>query len=192
MELPIQVTFRNMERDPSIETTVRRRSAMLEKYFPRMVGCRVVIEAPHRRHRTGNLFHVRVDATIAGKELVVRRAPPERGSHAGVQVAIRDAFDATRRVLMDEARRRRGQVKGHLGTAYGRVAKLDARNGYGFLRSEDGREIYFHAHSVLDGFEHLAVGSRVRFSEERGNEGPQASTVSISGKRTRRPVTARP
>lgn len=192
MELPVQITFRNMERDPAIESIVRRRSATLEKYFPRMVGCRVVIEAPHRRHRTGNLFHVRVDATIAGKELVVRRDPPERGSHADLRVAIREAFDATRRLLMDEARRRRGQVKGHLGTAYGRIALLDAGKGFGFLRAADGRDIYFHAHSVLDGFDSLAVGARVRFTEERGNEGPQASTVVISGKRTRGPVTARP
>ena len=188
----MQVTFRNMERDPRLEEMVRRRSATLEKCFPGMVGCRVVIEAPHRRHHTGNLFQVRVDTTIVGKALVKRRHPPERGSHADVRVAIRDAFDATRRVLRDEARRRRGQVKSHLGTAYGRVAKLDARNGYGFLRAGDGREIYFHAHSVLDGFEHLTIGSRVRFTEERGNEGPQASTVAISGKRTRGPMMARP
>jgi len=192
MEQPLQITFRNMERDPGIEAIARRRSASLEKFFPRIVGCRVVIEAPHRRHRRGNLFHVRVAATVAGKKLVVRRDPPGRGSHADLRVAIREAFDSARRELMDEVRRRRGQVKGHLGTAYGRVVMLDARNGYGFARAADGREIYFHAHSVLDGFKRLTVGSRVRFTEERGNEGPQASTVAISGKRTRGPVMARP
>jgi ribosome-associated translation inhibitor RaiA len=105
-----------MERDRAIVGIVRRKSAGLEKYFPRMMGCRVVIEAPHRRHRKGNLFHVRVDATVPGKELVVRRDPSQHGSHADVRVAIRDAFDATRREVMDEARRRRGQVKAHDGT----------------------------------------------------------------------------
>lgn len=131
MKVPVQITFRNMERDRAIEEVVRRKSIGLEKYFPRMMGCRVVIEAPHRRHRSGDLFHVRVDATVPGKELVVRRDPREHGSHANVRVAIRDAFDATRRELMDEARRRR-----------------DCR----FLLDRDGREIYFHANSVLDGF----------------------------------------
>ena len=148
-----------------------------------MVGCRVVIEAPHRRHRSGNLFHVHVDATVPGKELVVRRDPREHGSHEDVRVAIRDAFDATRRELKDEARRRRGQVKRHAGALHGRVAMLDAVKGFGFLQDDDGREIYFHANSVLDGFDRLTVGSRVRFQEERGVEGPQASTVTIAGRR---------
>ena len=191
MQLPVQITYRNMERDWTIEAIVRRRSTGLEKFFPRLVGCRVVIEAPHRRHRSGNLYHVSVDAMVPGKKLVVRRHPREHGSHADLRVAIRDAFDATRRELMDDVRRRRGQVKGHEGTAYGRIAMLDAEGGFGFLMSGDGREIYFHANSVRDGFDHLRVGSRVRFAEERGNEGPQASTVVRAGKRVRGPVKAR-
>jgi cold shock CspA family protein/ribosome-associated translation inhibitor RaiA len=181
-----------MEPDLAIEAIVRRRSARLEKFFPRMIGCRVVVEAPHHRHRTGNLYHVRVDATVPGKELVVRRDPREHESHADVRVAIRDAFDATRRELMDEARRRRGQVKAHGGTVYGRVAMLDAEDGYGFLLTRDGREIYFHANSVLDGFDQLTVGSRVRFAEETGEQGPQASTVAIAGRRERSLMPPRP
>jgi cold shock CspA family protein len=188
MRLPVQITFRNMGRDRAVETIVRRRAAGLEKFFPRLMGCRVIVEAPHRRHRSGNLYHVRVDATVPGKELVVKRDPRLRGSHGDLRVAIRDAFDAARRELMDEVRLRRGQVKAHAGTTYGRVVWLDAGKGYGFLLDEEGREIYFHAHSVLDGFERLRIGARVRFTEERGDEGPQASTVVIAGKRHRGPL----
>ncbi|HEX6203170.1 MAG TPA: cold shock domain-containing protein, partial [Thermoanaerobaculia bacterium] len=54
--------------------------------------------------------------------------------------------------------------------------------GYGFIAADDGREIYFHKNAVLPpGFDEIAVGSRVRFHEEQGNEGPQASTVEILG-----------
>jgi cold shock CspA family protein len=47
----------------------------------------------------------------------------------------------------------------------------------------DGREIYFHRNSVLDGgFARLAAGARVTFAEEAGEKGPQASTVKLLGK----------
>ena len=47
-----------------------------------------------------------------------------------------------------------------------------------------GEEIYFHRNAVLEppGFDRLEVGSRVRFAEQQGFEGPQASTVSLVGK----------
>jgi cold shock CspA family protein len=55
--------------------------------------------------------------------------------------------------------------------------------GYGFLMTPDGRELYFHRHSVLhDDFERLAVGTEVRFEEEEGEKGPQASTVQVVNK----------
>jgi cold shock CspA family protein len=42
-----------------------------------------------------------------------------------------------------------------------------------FIETADGREVYFHCNSVLDdAFEHLTVGSEVRFVEEMGEKGP--------------------
>jgi cold shock CspA family protein len=44
--------------------------------------------------------------------------------------------------------------------------------------TEDEREVYFNANSVLNGyFKKLKVGDEVRFVEEMGDQGPQASTV---------------
>ena len=60
---------------------------------------------------------------------------------------------------------------------FGRVTRL-ARD-HGFLEGEDGKEVYFHRHAVLQGFDRLVVGNRVRYAEERGDKGPQASTVDI-------------
>ena len=54
---------------------------------------------------------------------------------------------------------------------------------YGRIETPDNRVIYFHRNSVLnDGFEKLDVGSEVRFVEEMGDSGPQASTVTPVGK----------
>ena len=72
-------------------------------------------------------------------------------------------------------------MKAHDAQPAGTVTQL--RDDFGFLETDDGREIYFHRNSVLDeGFAHLRVGTRVSFSEEMGERGPQASTVHLLGK----------
>ncbi len=184
MQIPVQVSFRNMDRSAAVVRAVRRRAQSLETYHPDIISCRVMVEAPHRRHLRGKLYRVRVDVTVPGREILSRRQPVKHGAHEDVYVAVRDAFDAVRRQLMDQIRHRRGQVKAHEGAVYGRVARLSPE-GYGFLETEDVREVYFHANSVLGGFGRLKVGARVRFTEEMGDKGPQASTVALAGKRTR-------
>jgi len=73
-------------------------------------------------------------------------------------------------------------VKAHEPVPEGRVSKLFAHEGYGFIATGEGREVYFHRNSVLNGgFDRLDVGTRVRFAEEAGKEGPQASTVELVG-----------
>jgi cold shock CspA family protein len=68
----------------------------------------------------------------------------------------------------------------HLPPAEGFISKLVPEENYGFLTAKDGREIYFHANSVLNaGFPHLMPGTAVSFVEEQGEKGPQASTVRI-------------
>jgi cold shock CspA family protein len=140
-----------------------------------------VVERPHRQHHKGTLFHVRIDLRVPGRELVVNRDPTEHHAHEDVYVAIRDAFDAARRQLEDHAREMRGGVKSHEPTPQGRVARLHAQQGFGFIETPAGRELYFHANSVIDGtFDALRVGDEVRFSEEAGERGPQASTVHLA------------
>ena len=73
-----------------------------------------------------------------------------------------------------------GNVKAHEPATTGRIVRLVPDEECGFLETPDGREIYFHAHSVLDAqFADLAVGDAVRFVEEAGDEGAQASTVHV-------------
>ena len=178
MELPLQITFRNMSPSDVIETSIRERAGKLDSFYERIMGCRVVVEAPHRHHHKGRLYHIRIDITVPGGELVVNREPSKHAAHEDVYVAIRDAFDAARRKLQDYGRRQRGVVKAHESTSHARVSKLFPGEGYGFLETRDGREIYFHRNSLLGlEFDRLPVGTEVRFTEEQGKEGPQASTV---------------
>lgn len=187
MKLPVQITFRGFPPSEAIEAAVRERAGKLDRFYSGIMGCRVVVEAPHRHHRDGRIYHVRIDLTVPGGELVVKRDPARHGAHQDVYVAIRDAFDAARRQLEDYARRQRLRVKTHEGTPHARVGRLFM--DYGFLETADGREIYFHRNSVLHkGFDRLKVGTEVRFAEEGGERGPQASTVEIGGKEGRHEV----
>jgi ribosomal subunit interface protein len=180
MQVPVQITFRHLEPTPAIRAAVEARVEELEHFFDRIIGCRVIVETPHRRHRTGRIHHVRIDLTVPGEELVVGRDPADDGAHEDVYVAIRDAFDAADRQLEDYVRRLRGQVKERVGPPHGIVARVGA--DYGFLTDDDGRQIYFHRNSVLGDFDRLVPGDEVRFAEEAGDRGPQASTVTPVGK----------
>lgn len=180
----LQISFRNVDASPAVEAKIRERARELEQFFDRIVSCRVVIEAPNRR-RHGDLFHIRVDLKVPGKEIVVKRDPPEDHAHEDIYVAVRDCFDAVRRQLEDHVRRWRGDVKAHEVPHHGKVASLMAERNYGFIDASDGSEVYFHRNAVANGgFAKLTVGDEVRFSLHpgEGEKGPQASHVVAIGK----------
>jgi len=178
MELPLQITSHDFALTAGLEAEIRDRADRLDSYYDRIMRCRVVIEAPVGHHRHGGPFKVRLDLTVPRGELVVNRQADE-----DLLVAIRDAFDAMRRQLEDYVRQNRGKVKIHEAPPHGRITKLFLHEGYGFIETVDGREIYFHSNSVLEpGFVQLEIGTAVRFFEEQGGKGPQASTVAFVGK----------
>ena len=195
MTLPIKITFRNIEPSDRVEAAVRKEAAKLEKFYSAIMSCRVAIEAPEHRRRYGGLYRVRIDLGVPGGELVINNEPYLRGSvqaeeqtrtakqlevntpHKHIQVAIRDAFRVARRKLEEYARRQRRDVKAHV-SPQARVVELFPKEGYGFLETADGRQVYFHENSVLGGtFSRMKLGATVAFAEEQGERGPQASTV---------------
>jgi ribosomal subunit interface protein len=178
MELPLQVTLRDISPSAAVERYIRERAAKLDGFYDRIMSCRVVVEAPVRHHRKGGPYKVRIDLTVPGDELIVGRQADE-----DLYVATREAFDAMRRRLEDHSRRQRGSVKTDEGPPQARVSRLFPEEGYGFLETPDGTEIYFHRNSVLGtGFDHLEIGTGVRYVMEQGEKGPQASTVTVIGK----------
>lgn len=183
MQKPLEITFRHMDPSPSLEAVVRERAQKLEKFCDEIIGCRVMFEAPHQHHHQGNLYHFRIDLTVPGKEIVVKRSPDDEHAHEDAFVALRDSFDGVRRQLEDYVRIRRGKVKTHEVPAHGRVIHLSTERDYGRLETPDGRDIYFHRNSLIDAeFDDLAIGTKLRFVEETGERGPQASSVFVMGK----------
>jgi len=99
---------------------------------------------------------------------------------------VRDAFEAIRRQLDRHARvnRREARAHNHMETRppVGRVKELMPMEDFGRIVTPDDREIYFHRNSVVNAdFDKLKIGDAVRFAEEMGDQGPQASSVHLTG-----------
>ena len=63
----------------------------------------------------------------------------------------------------------------------GLVLRLFREQEYGFIKSPEGEEVYFHKNSLAgDDFDRLEVGTGFQWHQEEGNNGPQASTVRSS------------
>ncbi len=183
MKIPLQITFQDIPPSEAVEAKVREAASKLDQFYSEIMSCRAVLSSPQKRQRTGKHYHVRLDVSVPGKELVVNREPGDRDTHVDIFVAIRDAFNVMERMLRDYSRQKQGMIKQDLAAPHARVIRLFPEEGYGFIEATNGSEIYFHQNSVLNNaFGKLKKGMEVRYTEEEGEKGPQASTVEIVGK----------
>jgi ribosomal subunit interface protein len=181
MLLPLQCTFRGMVPSDALEAHVRKQAAKLDRFFDRIMHCHVVIEANHR-HRHGSRYRVTIDMTVPRHELAVARNSTDNEFLADAYAAVDAAFQHAGRCLDQLEQRMRGRVKerGRQRSPTAVVSKVFIDRGFGFLETEAGEEIYFHKNSVLrEQFHGLVPGVLVRYFEEIGEDGPQASTVEV-------------
>jgi cold shock CspA family protein len=186
-QLVPEIIFHAVDRSEWVEALIAERSRKLERFAQGITRCHVALKQEQGSHRKGNVYSVTVEV----------RLPPQHDLAATKQMEIVDmatqlpalinaAFGAIERQVKKTAALRRNEQKLRAadGQAHAIVDKLFAADGYGFLRTlDDNREIYFHRNSVLnDDFERLVVGAEVRFSEEEGDEGPQASSLHMVSK----------
>ncbi len=63
--------------------------------------------------------------------------------------------------------------------ATGTVKWFNESKGYGFIASEDGKDLFVHFSEIQGGdeFKTLAEGQTVEFEEGEGPKGPQATKV---------------
>jgi ribosome-associated translation inhibitor RaiA len=131
VKIPLQITFRNVPSSRIVKDWICAEAAKLETFYDRPMGCHVAVEVPHRHHKNGSLYHVRVNLTLPGGEIVVKREPTldkrlsQTGEsavrkrlelhreHRDLHLAIHESFNALARRLKDYARRQRGDVKSH-------------------------------------------------------------------------------
>ena len=183
MQVPLEVSFRGIEKSDAIEALIREKADKLARVCGHLMSCRIAVEKPQLRLHSGNPFRVRIDMTVSpGHELVVRREPGKGNMHDPLDTVVRDAFNSATRQLQKLVQQQRREVKSHPNQeATAIVHRLFPEAGYGFLRTiETQEEVYFHKNSVLhDAFDRLRTGTGVRHSAEEGNEGLQATSIRI-------------
>ena len=175
MKVPLVVTVRGFEHSDALEAAIRDHAQKLEQFHSNVTSCRVTAEEISKHRHQGRQFTVRIDLRVPGKEILVTR-----DHHEDIFVALRDAFDSAKRQLEDEVREHRGDVKVHELPKHGRIVRLLLDEGYGFIKTDDDRELYFSRENVVHPlFEHLKIGTSVQFIEDVGAQGPQAKRVSV-------------
>lgn len=184
METPVEIDFERCEDSEVYRARIEDRIAMLESRFGRITACRVTMRGPGGHHKTGGPYELAIHLELpGGRQVDIDRSPGRDERYGDALFAINDAFKRARRVLQDNVRHHlQGKVKLHEEQPTATVRLVERGEGYGFLKTADQRDIYFHENSVLNGgFAHLKRGDRVAFAEEIGEKGPQASTVRVLG-----------
>ncbi len=108
MDIPLELAFHNMAPSDGLSTAVRKQVGRLERIYDHIVGCRVVIEMPHKRHRLGsNAPDVHVLLRVPGREIVVSREAARGKAKAptNAYAVLSEAFSAAQTGLKDYRRR---------------------------------------------------------------------------------------
>jgi cold shock CspA family protein len=168
----VHIEGQNLEILPEWREKIEEELARLQKhYHDPILHARVeIIGTAH--HRLG-AFEVHLVISIPGDTITIRR----QGEM--VVPLVVEAFDVLDRRLAEHAQVVQQQIKTHEEFAQnGRVVRLFLDDSYGFIESDEGLEVYFHAHAVKKGkFSHLTPGTAVKFAQEAGDQGPQAIWV---------------
>jgi ribosomal subunit interface protein len=109
-----QIIWQNLSPSDITEAKIHKHITKLEKFSDRLTDCRVVVAVPHRHHHQGNIYHIQINLTVPGGELIVNRQPPAQQAHEDLRIAISDAFESAERQLKNYAQQRRGEIKTHV------------------------------------------------------------------------------
>lgn len=94
MQVPVQVSFHGCDHSDVLNDDINKHAAKIEEYYGRITSCRVVVEAPHKSHTKGKLFHINIEISIPGIGQVIHNDRGNNPAHEDVYVAMRDAFKA--------------------------------------------------------------------------------------------------
>ena len=104
MDSTLKISFHNAPHSDAVEADIRDRVAKLEGFFDRIVGCRVVVEAPAKNlDGAAASFAVKIEIAVPGQDIVVKA-----DSSPDLHTALAQSFDVAKRRLKTHAERRRG------------------------------------------------------------------------------------
>jgi len=185
MHKPLQIAFRNMESSEFLDRLVREKVERLERFNPSIIGCRVVLEVPHRSPDSGKVpLGIAVEVEVPGRPLVVAKGEEDRREMKGdVTRVVNRTFEAIERQLSELQDMQDGVVKQHGATGEsGVVVRLFPEQSYGFVEVKGSPDLYFTRNAVVGGvFDALRIGTLVLVTRAttEGPMGPQASSVRL-------------
>ena len=185
MEKPLQIVFKDTASSEFLEKLIRQRAQRLERMHPHIIGCRVVVDVPHRSPESGKPpLAISVEVEIAGKHTIVGKDEQERREMKNDHYAVVNrAFDAVQRQLQSAVEIDRHHVKHHEGGGEtGLVVRLFSDQNYGFIEVAGSSDLYFARTAVTGGnFDDLTVGTMVEVTRASadGPMGPQAQSVKL-------------
>jgi cold shock CspA family protein/ribosome-associated translation inhibitor RaiA len=187
MDIALQVSFQGVPPSDAVRSACEDYVEKIGRHHA-LNRCRVVVAAPHQHGRHGNLYSVHIEADGPGLHAFANRDRHDEHAHEDVYVALRDAFAALEQQL-EKADRQRRDHRGHRHppahadeTTRGRVALVLPHLGYGFIETDDGREVYFHQEGLIGtAIDAIEVGVEVRFVEFEGDQGFQAREIRVVG-----------
>ncbi|MEB3357232.1 MAG: HPF/RaiA family ribosome-associated protein [Synechococcales bacterium] len=185
MRVPLEVSYRGVEKTDALDALIQEKVGKLEEVCSQLSSCRIGVEKTHVHPDSGSPYRVRIDMTVPpGHELAATKNPGEGTQYVPLETVIRDTFDAARRQLVELNRREQDEVKRHPDQEMDGIVKvLYPDKDYGFIKALDGEDVYFNRGSVLnDDFDRMEVGTGVHFFKVQAEQGPRASTVKIVDK----------
>jgi ribosome-associated translation inhibitor RaiA len=186
MQVPLEISFHNVESSPWAEDEIRTRAADLERIFERLTSCRVHIDQRASNSNGTIPPVVHIELGIPGhKSLVVSHEPDHlmrKYQRPDLHNAINEAFRIAERQLLDVKERMSGRTKeGYHDSenhALGQIAELTPDEEWGFILTSTGGLLYFHRNGMLSGsFDDLTRGDEVYYLEAVGDTGPLATKV---------------
>lgn len=184
MNVPVEIHFRNMSHTHTeeLEDLIRKKIEKIEKFCDHVVSCRVAVEKTHEHVQKGDAYQIRILIRIPfGHEIVIKKKPNRVQASFPLSCAIHNAFNAADRKIKKLTDRQHRKIKRHpTQEMNGVVSKLKKKEGYGFLRSLDNREIYFTQNSVINrDFNNLKPGDGIHYVERISKKGSLASSVHL-------------
>ena len=213
MNVPLEISYRDIERSDVIDNIVNGEVTISRKCATTFSSCRVSIERPQKHIKSGSPYRVRIDVTGSPRARDRFEAGTGPGRDARGALDRRDhAFDGARRQVKELSERQDKDVKRNREPQVNAIVEaVYPEQGYGFLKTLEGRDVYFHRNSVLNrDFERLTKGTgrllhtrkwarRARrravcgsSTSREGRETPRMPTFPISKVRIRRKPLAPP
>jgi ribosomal subunit interface protein len=176
MQQSLQITFKDIPHSAAVAERILFKINKLDKFYPDLISCHVVVEMVQKHHHTGNLHNVAIHAYVPGCDINISQQP-----NKNLYLAIQNAVDSLREQLESRRSQVLRDVKTHAEKLHGEIIRLFSNDDYGFIADLEENEYYFNlSHLVDTKFFQLHIGDKVKFIPAVGNEGLQARRISIS------------